>query len=76
MLMAKCCHAALCCADMLRHAVLRCAVQFSQESKAGRMLMAKCRALQVGEETGAGVVLIGVLYPKSFTLTFLHSHYG
>ena len=24
-----------------------CAVQFSQESKAGRMLMAKCRALQV-----------------------------
>ena len=27
------------------------AVQFSQDSKAGRMLMAKCRALQVGSDT-------------------------
>ena len=32
------------------------AVQFSQDSKAGRMLMAKCRALQVGSPPRPAVI--------------------
>lgn len=48
------------------------AVQFSQDSKAGRMLMAKCRALQVQQRLGM-IILSHLFNDKHFCV---HSSFG